>query len=92
MCQAEEFFGTEEAGDMAEGKVNETPARGPEHKSARGVVHGRRMLPELLADSLVIVAPIALGGPLFIQLIRLWPFLERTQVVPYKALSENGVF
>jgi WD40 repeat protein len=24
--------------------------------------------------------------------IRLWPFLERTQVVPYKALSENGVF
>jgi ABC-type multidrug transport system ATPase subunit len=25
-------------------------------------------------------------------LVRLWPFLERTQVVPYKALSENGVF
>jgi CRISPR-associated endonuclease/helicase Cas3 len=24
--------------------------------------------------------------------LRLWPFLERTQVVPYKALSENGVF
>jgi protein-histidine pros-kinase len=26
------------------------------------------------------------------RLVRLWPFLERTQVVPYKALSENGVF
>jgi transcriptional regulator with XRE-family HTH domain len=26
------------------------------------------------------------------SLVRLWPFLERTQVVPYKALSENGVF
>ncbi len=27
-----------------------------------------------------------------LRVIRLWPLLDRSQAVPYKALSENGVF
>ena len=53
---------------MAEDKVDATPTKGPKHQSAQGVLAGERPSPELLADSLVTVAPMTPGGPLFVQL------------------------